>query len=182
MRKLVLTMFISLDGFINGPGGELIPPPFSADLAGKWIGYNLGRFDMMVYGRACYEGMVDFWTSPAAPPEEAARLAAIEKIVLSRTLDRADWGRARIMRGDIAGEFARLKQMPGKDMAVIGGGRAATSLLALGLIDEMRLLVTPMLFGGGTRLFEGGYPRTGLTLEGAEPLDNGSVLLTYRLG
>jgi dihydrofolate reductase len=72
--------------------------------------------------------------------------------------------------------------MPGKDMAVIGGGRAATSLLALGLIDEMRLLVTPMLFGGGTRLFEGGYPRTGLTLEGAEPLDNGSVLLTYRLG
>jgi dihydrofolate reductase len=182
MRKLVLAMFTSLDGFINGPDGELIMPHFSPDLASKWIGYNLGRFDLMVYGRVCYEGMVGFWTSPAAPPEEAARLAAMEKIVLSTTLERADWGRARIVRDDVAGEFARLKQTPGRDMAVIGGGRVASSLLQLGLIDEMRLLVMPMLFGGGTRLFEGGYPRTGLALEATEPLDNGSVLLNYRRG
>lgn len=179
MRKLVLTMFMSLDGFINGPDGALITPPFSPDLASRWIGYNLSRFDLMVYGRVCYEGMVGFWTSPAAPPEEAARLAGMEKIVLSRTLERADWGRARILRDDVAGEFARLKQLPGKDMAVIGGGHVAGSLLKLGVIDEMRLLVMPMLFGGGRRLFEGGYPRTGLALAGTEPLDNGSVLLNY---
>jgi dihydrofolate reductase len=180
MRKLVLAMFTSVDGYINLPGGELVTPAYSDDLRRKWIDPNLADFDLIIYGRACYQEMARFWTSPAAPAEVGAPLEAIPKLVLSRTLEGAEWGNARILRDDVAGEIGRLKQAPGKGMIVLGGAGAANSLLQLGLIDEMRLLVTPNLLGAGTRLFAGGYPRTGLKFVSADPFDSGSVLLHYR--
>ena len=179
MRKLLLAMYMSLDGYIEGPNREFTGPPFTPDLKSKWIDVNIDRAGIMLYGRTAYEGMAGYWTSPAADPDEAAILAKADKIVFSTTLQRADWGNVRIIGSDIAGEVARLKAEPGRDLVLFGGAVIATSLLGLGLVDEMRLLVSPVLMGGGKRLFQGGYPRSKWTLHSAEPFDSGGVLLSY---
>jgi len=180
MRRVVLAMYMSLDGFIEGPNQEFTAPRFSPDLKSKWIDRNISRGGTLMYGRSAYEGMAKFWTSPAAPKTEAEQLAKASKIVFSTTLERADWGNVRIVREDPPGEIARLKVDPDRDIVLIGGGGIANAFLRLGLIDEMTLLVSPLLAGGGKRLFDGGYERTGLDLVSADPFDTGAVLLTYR--
>lgn len=157
MRNVVLAMFTSLDGYIEGPGKQLVPPPYSPDLETHWIERNMERAGTMMYGRVAYEGMADFWRSPKAPAAQAEALANMDKLVFSRTLQVADWGKVAIVRDDIAQTF-----------------------LELGLIDELCLLVSPLLLGGGTRLFTGGYDRTPLQLTEALPFDSGAVRLTYR--
>ena len=76
MRKVALAMFISLDGYIEAPNRKLIPPKFSPDIEKYWVKDNIENADMMLYGRVCYEGMVAFWTSAAAPRRLIARLSA----------------------------------------------------------------------------------------------------------
>ena len=72
MRKLILAMYMSLDGFIEGPNRQFTGPPFTPDLKRKWIDVNIERAGLMLYGRTAYEGMAAYWTSPAADPAEAA--------------------------------------------------------------------------------------------------------------
>lgn len=180
MRNVVLAMYMSLDGYIEGPNKEFTAPRFSPDLKSKWIDRNIERADLMMYGRTAYEGMAAYWTSPAANKEEAAILAAANKVVFSTTLEKADWGNVRVVRNDIAGEIAKLKAQPGKDMVLLGGAGIAMSFLGMGLVDEFSLLVSPLLQGGGTPLFQGNHERMGLKLESAEPFDSGAVKLTYR--
>jgi dihydrofolate reductase len=179
MRNVVLAMFMSLDGYIEGPGRRMTPPPYSPDLQRHWISRNMERAGTMMYGRVAYEGMAKFWTSPQAPAEQAAELAAMDKLVFSRSLEHADWGRVTIIRDDIPGEIVRRKTEPGKDMLLLGGGDIARNFLALGLVDELCLLLSPVLLGGGTRLFEGEHDKLPLQLAEALPLDNGAVRLTY---
>src|SRR5664279_490625 len=155
MRKVALAMFISLDGFIEGPNQELVAPAYSADLERYWIKGNVEDAGLMMYGRVCYEGMAQFWTSPAAPQEEARQLAEVPKIVFSRSLQKANWKNTTIVHDDIADTVVKLK-----------------------LIDEYRLLVSPIVLGAGTPLFQGGYARFNLTLADAKPFDNGAILLT----
>lgn len=180
MRNVVLAMFTSLDGYIEGPGRKMVPPPYSADLQRYWIDRNMERAGTMAYGRVAYEMMAAYWTSPAAQDEQAAQLAEMDKLVLSRTLPSADWGRVRILRDGIAAEIQKLKQQDGKDIVLIGGAGLANTFLGLGLVDEMTILVSPVLLGGGTRLFQEGYGRTALQLAETRPFDTGALLLTYR--
>lgn len=180
MRDVVLSMFMSLDGYIEGLGKQLIPPPYSADLQKHWIDHNMERAGTMMYGRVAYEGMAKFWTSPAAPAGQAAALAAMDKLVFSHTLQNANWGQVSIIHDDIPGEVARRKAEPGKDMVLIAGAGIAQTFLRLGLVDELSLLVSPILFGGGTRLFAEMTEKTSLKLTEALPFDTGVVRLTYR--
>jgi dihydrofolate reductase len=123
--------------------------------------------------------MVRYWTSPEADPQEAARLAASRKVVFSRTLEKAEWGVVEIARGDPAAVVTRLKGETDKDIVLLGGAAVVNSFVRAGVVDEYFLLVNPILFGGGTPLFEKGLPRTRLKLAEARPFDSGSVLLTY---
>ena len=182
MRKVVLAMFMSLDGYINGPGGALRGPAYSADLQKHWIDRNMERAGTMMYGRVAYEGMVSYWTSPQAQGPQATQLAEMDKLVFSRTLDNADWGRVTIIRDDIAGEIAKRRDGDGKDMVLIAGAGIATTFLNLGLVDEFSLLVVPRLLGGGTRLFKEGLEQTSLKLTEALTFDTGAVRLTYVKG
>jgi dihydrofolate reductase len=180
MSKVVLAMFISLDGFIEGPNKQLVPPPYSADVDRYWVKANTERAGIVLYGRVAYEGMTAFWTSANAPQEEAKLLADLPKVVFSRTLTKADWKNTTIVRDNIAGEVNKLKQRPGKDLVLIAGAGIANTFIKLGLIDEYSLLVSPFLLGGGTPLFQGGFERQNLTLTDAKPFDNGAILLTYQ--
>ena len=103
-----------------------------------------------------------------------------QKIVFSKTLKKTDWNNSRIVGGDLAAEISRLKNEPGKDIAVFAGAGIAASLMRLGLIDEYRLLVNPVLLGAGTPLFQKGYDRSILDLLETKTFKSGAMLLSYR--
>jgi dihydrofolate reductase len=186
MRKTVLAMMMSVDGYIEGPNKEFVPPAWSDDLAKYWSGDNVDNADIMMYGRTCYEGMAAYWPAAEADPdatedwvEYARQINNKPKIVFSKTLQKADWTNTRIVRENIAEEIAKLKQEPGKDLVLFGGADIANTFMKLGLVDEYRLLVTPIVLGGGTPLFKNGLDRFNLKLLDTKTMDTGAVILRY---
>lgn len=179
MGKVVISTFISVDGYTEAPNRELVPPKPTPDLFRHFIAKNVDDAGVFIYGRVTYEMMVSYWTSSAADPKEAAKLADMRKLVFSTTLKSANWGKVSIARGDIPGEVGKLKRETDKEITLLGSANLANGFIKAGVVDEYRLLVTPVLLGGGTRLFQGGFDRLNLKLAEARPLDNGAVLLTY---
>ncbi|HVY21417.1 MAG TPA: dihydrofolate reductase family protein [Bauldia sp.] len=180
MGKVIVSQFISLDGFSNGPGGELVPPAPTPDLFRTFIDVNMARSGIFIYGRVTYEGMVGYWTSSDANPEQAKLLAERRKVVFSKTLQKADWGRATIARGDdLAADVAAMRRETDGDLTILGSPTLVNAFLRAGLVDAFHLLINPVLLGGGTRLFQGGYDRTKWKLTSAQPFDGGPVVLNY---
>jgi dihydrofolate reductase len=187
VAKLVLSMFMSLDGYIERPAGEFVPPLWSDDLERHWSGYALERAGHLLYGRTNFLFNKAFWSaaetdpaSPAAGIAYAGTMNRLPKTVFSRTLAGDPGWNATLVGGDIAGAVARLKADSAGDLYLFGGAGIAGSIIALDLVDEYRLMVTPGLFGGGKRLFDGGLPPIALALIDAKPLDTGAVILHYR--
>jgi dihydrofolate reductase len=155
MRKLVLSMGVSLDGLVAragrfGAGGWGLPPEDPA-LKERKLGW-MHDVDLHLMGRNTYEEMAGFW--PVSDDPYAAPMNEIPKVVFSRTLERADWADSQIARGDLAEEIAELKREPGKDMLAWGGATFAQSLSRLGLVDEYRLILQPVALGHGLPLFK----------------------------
>jgi dihydrofolate reductase len=186
MRKTVLAMMISLDGYIEGPNKEFVPPAWSDDLSKYWADGNVDNADVMMYGRVCYEGMAAYWPAAEAdtnsPPEQrefARKINQKPKLVFSKTLETADWNNTRLVRDNIPNEIAKLKQEGDDELVLIGGADIANTFMKHDLIDEYRLLVTPIVLGGGTPLFKGGIDRFNLKLIEARTLDTGAMILRY---
>ena len=154
MRKVVLKMDMSLDGYV-GPldeDVEWIMRDFDDEL-GQWgVDEVLWQAGTHVMGRATYEEMADHW--PSSTPVFAAPMNEIPKVVFSKTLTSAEWPESRVASGDLADE-SRLEQEPGKDILVHGGSELVRSLTELRLIDEYRLIVHPAAIGSGSPLFGG---------------------------
>ncbi|KXF79168.1 hypothetical protein ATN84_05415 [Paramesorhizobium deserti] len=187
MAKLILSMFTSLDGYIEKPNGEFAPPAWSDDLSRHWSGYALERARHLIYGRINFLFNKGFWSaadtdpeSPAAGISYAGTMNRLPKTVFSTTMTGDPGWNATLAKGDPAGAIARLKEEVEGDIYTFGGAGVANSLVALDLVDEYRLMVTPVLFGKGKRLFEDGRPEIKLTLIEAKPLDTGAVILHYR--
>ncbi len=150
MRKLVLSMGMSLDGLVArsgrfGAGGWGLPPedPALKERKLAWM----RDVDLHLMGRNTYEEMTGFW--PISDDAYAAPMNEIPKVVFSSTLERADWAESRIARGELADEIATLKGEAGKDMLAWGGAAFAQSLSRLGLVDEYRLILQPVALGDG---------------------------------
>ena len=156
MRKLIYSMTVSLDGFIADPNGEIDWSVPDEELH-RFHNQRVREIGAHLLGRRLYEVMLYWETAeenPAASDYELefARIwKAIPRIVFSKTLEKVE-GNARLARNDVAGEVARLKQEPGKDLAV-GGAGLASSLIDLGLVDEYQVFVSPVVLGGGTPYF-----------------------------
>lgn len=187
MAKLVLSMFMSLDGYIEGPLGEFVPPAWSDDLERDWSGYALKRAGHLLYGRTNFLFNKAFWTaaetdskSPAAGIAYAGTMNRLPKTVFSTTLTGDPGWNATLVKDDVTGAIERLKAQAVGDLYMFGGAGIANSVVALDLVDEYRLMVTPGFLGDGKRLFADGRPRFGLTLIEAKPLDTGAVILHYR--
>jgi dihydrofolate reductase len=183
MRKLVYSMGVSLDGFIAGPDGSIAWSAPDEELH-RFHNQQAREVGTQLYGRRLYEAMTPWETvgdaSAAGEPElEFARIwRDTPKVVFSRTLERVE-GNATLVREDASEVVARLKEEPGQDLAVGGAGLAST-FVRLGLIDEYRLFLNPVVVGGGTPFLPTLEQRIDLELLETRTFGSRVVYLRYR--
>ncbi|MEO8229402.1 MAG: dihydrofolate reductase family protein [Chloroflexota bacterium] len=183
MGKLVYSMSVSLDGFVETPSRSLDWVQIDEELH-SFFNDEAREMSAFLYGQRLYELMVGYWptaeTDPSATPamREFARIWKDKpKVVFSRTLDAVEWN-SRLVRDDAAQDVARLKAVPGFDMDV-GGPTTASTLMPLGLIDEYRLFVHPVILGAGTPFFPPLDERIELKLVATRTFGAGVVYLRY---
>lgn len=192
MRKLSLCMMTSLDGLTARENRDLewflADPAFEADMIEL-----LSSVDGMLFGRVAYEELKQFWptagtTDPKQAPggftsdanriEFARLMNSVPKLVISRTLERVEWGPGRVLRGDLAQEIDALKRESGRDLVFFAGATSARELIRLDAFDEYRLLVHPIVLGRGLALFANS-PERPLTLCDSRTFPSGVVRLRY---
>jgi dihydrofolate reductase len=157
MRRLIVTEFVSLDGVMEGPGGEAgyahagwVQPFMGADT----LQYKLTEVleaESLFIGRVTYETFAEAW--PKRTGEFADKMNGMPKYVVSTKLRDAVWNNSSIVRGDVAGEIAKLKKRKGGPLLVAGSRTLVHSLMKLGLVDEYRFMVFPVILGSGRRVF-----------------------------
>ena len=180
MRKLYVGMFLSLDGVAEAP--DTFVPPYFDDAVGAEISAGIATTDTVLLGRVLYEQWSGYWPGKTAADDGFADfINPVRKVVVSTTLEAVTWSNAELLRGDLAEGIHRLKADDGGDIVVNGSITLARSLLELGLVDELRLLVFPVIVGSGRRLL-GDLSRVPLRLVKARPLPTGVLSLTYAPG
>jgi dihydrofolate reductase len=188
MRKLVLTEWISLDGYTAGPDNDMsfVGESFNDEM-GKYEDDIVNTGDTLVLGRVTYESFAGSWPYVPDKPDVsenekayARKLNSMRKIVFSKTLDTADWNDSVLLREIDPETIKRWKQEDGKDMLIYGSASIVQQLTNLGLIDEYQLLVHPVVLGGGKPLLKDIADKHRLKLVSAKPFSSGVVLLTYQ--
>jgi dihydrofolate reductase len=175
MRKLKLAMYVSLDGVVENPAWT---GSFWDDDLSKLQADYLYASDALVLGRVTYEGFAAAWPAREGAGEFGEKMNSMPKFVASNTLDTGEWN-ATIIRGDLSVEIAKLKDRSGGDLLIYGSGDLVDELTRLGLIDEYRLMVHPVIVGSGKRLFEGLTATTTLHLADTTTTGTGVVVSTY---
>ncbi len=180
MRKVIASEFVSLDGVFEAPDQWHFP--YFNDEMGQEIGAAMAASDAMLMGRVLYEEWADFW--PQQDSEEnpfAGRMNGVRKYVVSTTLEEPlGWQNSTLIKENVAEEIAGLKRQTGGDISISGSGTLVGSLLQYGLIDELGLMVHPIVVGSGKRLFEEGGEQIALELVDSKTFSTGVVYLTYR--
>jgi dihydrofolate reductase len=182
MRKLFSFNMVTLDGFFEGPTPWDIAWHNTDAEFGDFATQQLQTIDTILFGRRTYQGMASYWPSSEAlesDPEIANAMNSISKIVVSTTLPSADWSNSHLIKDHVAEEIAKLKQQPGKDLAVFGSADLLSSLIRMNLVDEHRVMLNPVVLGKGTPLFKSVEEPLKLKLTGSRTFNNGNVLLTY---
>jgi dihydrofolate reductase len=187
MRKLILLMHTSLDGFVAGPNGEMDWIRFDEELA-DYVGKITDSADTALYGRITYEMMESYLPTAAESPtatkhdiEHANWVNNALKIVFSRTLEKTDWKNTMIIKHDIAEKIADMKNEPGKNLLLIGSASITHVFMQHNLIDEYWINVNPVLLGEGIPLFKNISDRINLKLIQAKTFDHGVVGLQYEV-
>jgi dihydrofolate reductase len=158
MSRIIVTEFVSLDGVIEDPGGS------ENFKHGGWsFEFNRGEegdkfkldetmsSDALLLGRVTYEGFAAAW--PSREGEFADTFNNMKKYVVSNTLQSADWNNSTILNGDVVAEISKLREQPGGDVVVHGSARLVQTLLENDLVDELRLMIFPVVLGSGKKLF-----------------------------
>jgi dihydrofolate reductase len=184
MRKLVASFFISLDGVVQGPGPgdnfELAgwTMPYWDDDVAAFVGAGMQVADTLLLGRVTYQGFAAAFASSSGPDAEV--MNAYRKYVVSTTLQQADWTNSSLIRGNVVEEITKLKQQEGQDIGMSGSGTLVQYLLRHNLIDELNLLIYPVVLGRGKRLFEDGI-NVNLQLKQSTTSRSGVLLTTYHV-
>ena len=187
MRKVNASIFMTLDGVVEDPGGaegfELGGWSFRyaqrSEDAMKFGGDQLLASDALLLGRKTYQGFAKAWPSMTDGGWYADRMNTLPKYVVSTTLDKAEWNNTTMLQGILKEEVATLKRQPGQDILIFGSGELVNNLIKEKLVDELRLLVHTVVLGRGRRLFKEGPP-IGLTLHEAKTFTSGVALIAYR--
>jgi dihydrofolate reductase len=179
MSKLIMWNLLTLDGFFEGAAS------WDLDFHKCVWGDELELFSVeqlrtantLLFGRVTYEGMAAYWQS--AQGEDADLMNSLPKVVVSRTLDRAEWNNTKLIKGDAASEVLELKRQGQGNMFVFGSADLSRTLMEQGLFDEYRLGLVPVVLGSGKQLFGRSLSRLGLKLLEARALSSGCVILRY---
>jgi dihydrofolate reductase len=177
MRKIVAGLFITLDGVVEAP--ETWQTRYFDFEMGEAIESAAAQSDAILLGRRTYEELAAFWPSQNGDLALADYMNSTPKYVVSTTLNTFDWPNSRLVVGDLSEQLTELKQQPGKNIQITGSPTLVRSLLRDGLLDELTLMVHPIVVGGGKRLFANGNFGTTLRLVGSRTLGSGVLFLTY---
>jgi dihydrofolate reductase len=182
VARLAAFIFISLDGYFEGPGKGDISWHGHGPEENAFALESLKAGTTLLFGRTTYDMMAGYWPTPLAmtsDPGMAEGMNKADKIVFSRTLNKPKWERTCVAKGDLGEEVRKLKAAPGKDLTLLGSGSILTQLAERGLIDEYQIMVDPVVLGGGTKVFGGLANRLALALKTARMFKSGVVLLSY---
>jgi dihydrofolate reductase len=178
VRKIFAFIMASLDGYHESSSGELA----WGNVDGEFMDFavaQLDEADTLLFGRKTYEHMAAFWPTEAGDAAVASRMNSFDKIVVSRTLTDPAWGPVTVLSDDVPAQLGKIKEQPGRDIALLGSSDLAASLLGSGVIDEIRIMVNPVVLGSGHPALAGADPAR-LELLGIRQFGSGNVLLTYR--
>ena len=178
MRKIVAGLFISLDGVVESPDKWHFP--YFNDEMGEAVGAQMAAADTMLLGRRTYEEFAAYWPHQKSDVPPADYMNNTPKLVVSTTLKAPlEWQNSTLISGNVAQELTRLKRQPGKNIATTGSATLVRSLLRDNLLDELHLLVHPIVVGSGKRLFEEGIGQVPLKLVDSKAFSTGVLSLTY---
>jgi dihydrofolate reductase len=175
MRKVIVSCFMSLDGVIENPMWTV---PYWGDDIAAYQGRDTENADLLLMGRKTYEGFAAAWPSRTDVESGGAYFNAVKKVVASRTLTETPWNNTSVLQGDVGDAIAALKAQPGKNILKYGGGGLLQLLMERGLLDELHVLVYPVVVGVGARLFPDGAQGT-LQLAQTQTFASGVIALDY---
>ena len=185
MRKIIVTTWISLDGFLAGPNGEMNWVMVDQAM-GQYEDDLVSSADTLILGRVTYQSFAGSWPHVPDNPsvsegerEYARKLNRMRKIVLSKSLEKAEWNNSQLVREVLPQEIAGMKQESGKDMVIYGSASIVQAFTNLGLIDEYQLLVHPIVLGSGKPLFAGIAKPAHLRLLQTKSFQSGVIGLYY---
>jgi dihydrofolate reductase len=181
MRKLIFFMLTSLDGYFEGPDRDITWHNVD-DEFNEFAIQQTGEFGALLFGRVTYELMAGYWPGEAAKhddPVVAGLMNSLPKIVFSKTLAKADWENTKLVQDNFVEAISKLKQEAGRDIAIFGSSDLTVTLMEHGLVDEYRIMVNPVVLGGGNTLFKGIKDKIKLNLIKTKTFKSGNVLLYY---
>lgn len=182
MQRVIAFEQVSLDGFFVDARGDM---SWAHKQDPEWKEFAAGNASgggTLLFGRVTYEMMARFWPTPAAmqsAPVVARAMNELPKVVFSRTLKNVSWENTTLVKGDLAAEVRKLKGQPGPGLAILGSGSLVSQLTQAGLIDELQIVVNPIVLGKGRTLFEGVEQKHALRLFKTRAFGNGNVVLYY---
>jgi dihydrofolate reductase len=178
LRKLAAWEIVSVDGVFESP--EEWAFSYADDEMVEANAADMTASDALLLGRVTYEELAAFWPNQPADAPIVGYLNSVPKRVVSATLEEPlGWNNSTLIGGDAGEEIAELKRRPGKNITILGSGALVRYALREGLLDELKLLVHPVVLGGGKRLFEDGGDRKALELVDSRTFSSGVVYLTY---
>ncbi len=182
MRRVLFFMMVSLDGYFEGREHAIDWHNVGEEFNDFAIA-QLQEVDTLLFGRLTYEMMASWWPTPQAianDPVVAEKMNSTPKIVFSHSLSDAKWENTRLVKEDFGTEVMRLKAQPGKDMIIFGSSDLAVSFVEHGLLDELRIMINPVVLGQGRSVFQGIHDRLRLKLLRTKTFHSGNVLLYYQ--
>ena len=177
MRKIVAGLFTSVDGVIDAP--ETWTGPYFTPEIGEIVGSLIAAGDTLLLGRRTYETFARSFADDTSGNPMAAQMNAVRKVVVSTSLERADWENTTLVRSDVVDAVRTLKEEDGTNINMSGSATLAVSLLRSGLLDQLDLLVFPVVVGHGRRLFHDDGGSVDLGLLSSRSLDNGVMHVVY---
>ena len=190
MRQVIVSNLMSLDGYVAGPKGELdwfVKEGWLDEEFGDYVRSLIKKVGVILMGRNTYNEFVSYWPTATAEagddPVISERMNNLPKVVFSRTMTRAVWGKwgnIRLVRNNAAREVARMKKEKGKHIVIYGSATLVSELLKKELVDEIQILLQPIILGGGKPEFKELHRRYGLKLTKCKVFKTGAVVLHYK--
>lgn len=178
MRNISAAVWMSVDGVMESP--EQWAFPFSNDEVEEMNQVGMAASDTLLLGRVTYQEFAAYWSNQSGDVPIANYINNVPKVIVSTTLDTVAWRNSTLIRSNVADELTQLKRRHGKDITIIGSAALVQSLLRENLIDELRLMVPPVVLGGGKRLFPDNGMQHALKLVNARTFSTGVVYLIYQ--